>query len=122
MNSVFPIDEKLSAIAEKAEKRCAEAFARIEKIEQYNGQKVLKAFIDNGISAAHLCGSTGYGYGDIGRDALDRVFAQALGAEDALVRHNFVSGTHTLAVGLYGLLRPNDTLLSLTGKIGRAHV
>lgn len=116
MNSVFPIDEKLTALAEKAERRCADAFKRIGENEEYNGQKVLKAFIDNGISAAHLCGSTGYGYGDIGRDALDRVFAQALGAEDAIVRHTFVSGTHTLAVGLYGLLRPNDTLLSLTGS------
>jgi cystathionine beta-lyase family protein involved in aluminum resistance len=78
--------------------------------------KVLKAFIDNGVSSAHLAGSSGYGYGDTGRDTLDRVFAQAVGAEDALVRHSFVSGTHALAVALFGLLRPNQTLVSLTGK------
>lgn len=113
---IFSIDSQILAFAEKAEKKAITAFAEIEQNEQYNGMKVLKAFLDNGISAAHLCGSTGYGYGDIGRDALDRVFAQALGAEDALVRHSFVSGTHALTIGLFGLLRPNDLLLSLTGK------
>ncbi len=113
---VFPIDPALLALARQAEHKAVPAFAAIEENEQYNGMKVLKAFIDNGISAAHLCGSTGYGYGDIGRDALDRVFAQAMGAEDALVRHSFVSGTHALTVGLFGLLRPGDVVLSLTGK------
>ena len=113
---VFSIDPELLELARRAEQKAASAFAIIEENEQHNGMKVLKAFIDNGISAAHLCGSTGYGYGDVGRDALDRVFAQAMGAEDALVRHSFVSGTHALTVGLFGLLRPGDMLLSLTGK------
>ncbi len=113
---VFPISPEILEFARRAEQKAAPAFAAIEQNEQFNGMKVLKAFIDNGISAAHLCGTTGYGYGDIGRDALDRVFAQALGAEDALVRHSFVSGTHALTVGLFGLLRPGDVLLSLTGK------
>lgn len=113
---VFPIDPEILEFARQAEIKAAPAFAAIEENEQFNGMKVLKAFIDNGISSAHLCGTTGYGYGDIGRDALDRVFAQAIGAEDALVRHSFVSGTHALTVGLFGLLRPGDVLLSLTGK------
>lgn len=113
---IFPVDSEILEYARRAEQKAASAFAVIEENEQFNGMKVLKAFIDNGISAAHLCGTTGYGYGDIGRDALDRVFAQALGAEDALVRHSFVSGTHALTVGLFGLLRPGDVLLSLTGK------
>ncbi|WMJ83124.1 aminotransferase class I/II-fold pyridoxal phosphate-dependent enzyme [Oscillospiraceae bacterium LTW-04] len=113
---VFTIDSEILEFARQAEIKAAPAFAAIEEIEQFNGMKVLKAFIDNGISTAHLCGTTGYGYGDIGRDALDRVFAQAIGAEDALVRHNFVSGTHALTVGLFGLLRPGDVMLSLTGK------
>lgn len=113
---VFPIDPEILALARQAEQKAAPAFALIEQNEQHNGMKVLKAFIDNGIMASHLSGSTGYGYGDLGRDALDRVFAQALGAEDALVRHSFVSGTHALTVGLFGLLRPGNTLLSLTGK------
>ncbi|MFV0496852.1 MAG: aminotransferase class I/II-fold pyridoxal phosphate-dependent enzyme [Candidatus Fimivivens sp.] len=113
---VFAIDPEILECARRAEIKAAPAFSAIEEIEQFNGMKVLKAFIDNGISAAHLCGTTGYGYGDIGRDALDRVFAQAVGAEDALVRHTFVSGTHALTVGLFGLLRPGDRMLSLTGK------
>ncbi len=113
---IFSVSAELSELARRAELKARPAFEAIEENEQYNGQKVLKAFIDNGISAAHLCGTTGYGYGDIGRDALDRVFAAAFGAEDALVRHSFASGTHTLAVGLFGLLRPGDTLLSLTGS------
>ena len=113
---IFSVSAELAELARRAEQKAKPAFEAIEENEQYNGQKVLKAFIDNGISAAHLCGSTGYGYGDIGRDALDRVFAAAFGAEDALVRHSFASGTHTLAVGLFGLLRPGDTLLSLTGS------
>lgn len=115
-DNIFDIDPIVLSLAERAEKRARAAFAEIERNEQQNGMRVLQAFIENKISAAHLCGSTGYGYGDVGRDALDRVFAAALGAEDALVRHGFVSGTHALTVGLFGLLRPNDTMLSLTGK------
>jgi cystathionine beta-lyase family protein involved in aluminum resistance len=92
----FPIHSRVIKAAQAAEDSISEVFSRIEKIEQHNGMKVLKAFIDNKISAAHLSGSSGYGYGDIGRDSLDKVFAQAFGAQDALVRHNIVSGTHAL--------------------------
>jgi len=67
------------------------------------------------VSESHFVASTGYGYGDRGRDTLDEVYAKALGAEDALVRHNFVSGTHALTVALFGVLRPGDTMLSVTG-------
>ncbi|MCI1965754.1 MAG: methionine gamma-lyase family protein [Oscillospiraceae bacterium] len=91
---------------------------QIEQIDQtteYNQQKMLAAFIKNGVSESHFVASTGYGYGDRGRETLDRVFADALGAEDALVRHNFVSGTHALTVALFGVLRPGDTMLSVTG-------
>ena len=77
---------------------------------------MLSAFIKNRVSEVALKGSTGYGYGDVGRDVIDRVFADAFGAEDALVRHNFVSGTHALSVALFGVLRTGDTLLSVTGK------
>ncbi len=76
---------------------------------------MLAAFIKNGVSESHFAASTGYGYGDRGREVLDRVFADAFGAEDALVRHNFVSGTHALTVALFGVLRPGDTMLSVTG-------
>lgn len=115
-NCIFNISPKLLALAEQAEATAAPAFARLSRIEEANGMKVLKAFIDNGISAMHLQGTTGYGYGDVGRDALDRVFAQAVDAEDALIRHSFVSGTHALTVALFGILRTGDTLLSLTGS------
>lgn len=78
--------------------------------------KVLKAFQDNNISDMHFGSTTGYGYGDIGRDTTEKVFAQVLKAEDSLVRGQFISGTHALTVTLFGLLRPGDTLLSITGK------
>ena len=67
---------------------------------------MLSAFISSGVSESHFAASTGYGYGDRGREVLDQVYAKALGAEDALVRYNFVSGTHALTVALFGVLRP----------------
>ena len=82
----------------------------------YNSMKVLKAFQDANISDVHFNSTTGYGYSDIGRDAIEKVFAQVLGAEDSLVRSQFISGTHALTVTLFGLLRPGDTFLSITGK------
>ncbi|HIT09942.1 MAG TPA: methionine gamma-lyase family protein [Candidatus Merdivicinus faecavium] len=115
LTGLYDFSPRLLALADKAEEKCREAFARIEEIQAYNEAKVLKAFADNRVSAAHLVGTTGYGYDDMGRDTLDRVFAQALGAEDALVRHQFVSGTHTLATALFGVLRTGDTVVSVTG-------
>lgn len=113
--SFFEFDPKIQNAADEATKLCAEKFAELDALCEYNGQRVLKAFIDNRVSDIHLKGTTGYGYDDEGRDKLDRVFAQVLGAEDALVRHNFVNGTHALATALFGVLRPGDTLLSVTG-------
>lgn len=115
LTGLYDFSPRLLALADRAEEKCREAFARIEEIQAYNEAKVLKAFADNRVSAAHLVGTTGYGYDDMGRDTLDRVFAQALGAEDALVRHQFVSGTHTLATALFGVLRTGDTVVSVTG-------
>ena len=116
MENLFDIDPRLTALAEKAEQTAEKSFKRISQTTEYNSAKVLKAFIDNRVSEGCLKGTTGYGYGDIGRDTLDAVYAQALGGEDAVVRHNFVNGTHTLSTALFGILRPNDTLLSLTGS------
>lgn len=112
----FYFDKKIEAAAEKALKLCRPAFERIEETAQYNGMKVLAAFTKNKVSESHFAGSTGYGYGDRGREVLDLVFAQALGAESALVRHNFVSGTHTIATALFGILRPGNVMLACTGK------
>lgn len=116
IGSLYNFDEKLIAIAEKAEESCAAAFADISAVAEYNGAKVLKAFSDNRVSEQCFYGSTGYGYGDIGREVIDKVFAQALGTEDALVRFNFVSGTHALSTALFGVLRTGDKIVSITGK------
>lgn len=115
MNSYFQIDAKIQAAADKAMALCRPFLEATDTITEQNQQKMLKAFQDAHVSESHFVASTGYGYGDRGRDALDAVFASALGAEDALVRHNFVSGTHTLTVALFGMLRPNDTMISITG-------
>ena len=115
-NDIYGFESKLAELAEQAEKNCADAFARIEKTAEYCGAKVLKAFSDNRISESCFYGSTGYGYGDIGREAIDKVFAQVFGTEDALVRFNFVSGTHALSTALFGVLRTGDKIVSITGK------
>lgn len=114
--NIFNIDEKILAHARQAEAECSEMFTEIDRIAEYNGQKVLKAFIDNRVSESCLKGTTGYGYGDLGRDTIDKVFAQALGGEDAIVRHTFVNGTHALSTALFGVLRMGDTMLAMTGK------
>ena len=116
INEIYKFDDSLARLAAQAEKNCAEAFARIDSNAEYCGAKVLKAFSDNKVSEPCFYGSTGYGYGDIGRDVIDKVFAQVLGAEDALVRFNFVSGTHALSVALFGVLRTGDKIVSITGK------
>lgn len=116
ISDIYNIDERILELGKKAEENCREAFRRIEQIAEYNGAKVLKAFSDNRVSEPCFYGSTGYGYGDIGREVIDKVFAQALGTEDALVRFNFVSGTHALSVALFGVLRTGDKIVSITGK------
>lgn len=113
--SLFNFNPKLSEKAEAAEESLQEAFYRIDEKCRHNSQKVLKAFIGNNVGEMHLKGTTGYGYGDDGRDKADRVFADIMGAEDALVRYNFVNGTHAISTMLFGILRPGDTMLSVTG-------
>ena len=92
-----------------------ERFSEIEETAGYNQAKVLKAFQNNRISYAHFGETTGYGYDDMGRDALDKVYAEILGAEDAMVRHNIVSGTQAISACLFGVLRPGDVLASVVG-------
>ena len=95
---------------------CTEPFARLEKIKEYNQLKMLRAFTDCGVGAHHLVGTTGYGYDDAGRIKLEEVFAKVVGAEASLFRYNFMSGTHTLTVALFGVLRPGDTMVAATGR------
>ena len=111
----FKLDPKIQNAAAEVMKKIAPRLQEIDEITEYNQQKMMAAFHEAGVSESHFVSSTGYGYGDRGRDALDMVYAKALGAEDALVRHNFVSGTHALTVALFGVLRPGDTMLSVTG-------
>lgn len=116
MQDFFEIHPRLAELDIKARELARSVFDEIDSISMYNQHKVLSAFIKNGVSESHLGMSTGYGYGDRGRDTLERVFADCVGAQDSLIRHNFVSGTHTLAVMLFGVLRPGDTMLCLTGR------
>ncbi len=115
MKNFFEISEKVQIASNFALEKAREKFAEIEDITEYNQQKVLAAFINNRVSEADFAGSTGYGYGDTGREKLDRIYADIFGAEDAIVRHSFTCGTHTLAVALFGILRPGDTMLCVTG-------
>ena len=112
----FNISPRIEAAAEKALKKCDAQFRSIEETTEYNQLKVQKAFIDFEISERHFGVSTGYGYGDSGRETLDKVWAQVFGCEDALVRYNFTCGTHTLAVALFGVLRPGDKMLCVSGQ------
>jgi len=111
----FNISEKVQKATDIALEKLKGQFAVTDEITEYNQQKVLSAFIKNNVSESMFQESTGYGYGDRGREVIDRVFADMMGAEDALVRHNFTCGTHTLAVALFGMLRPGDVMLCVTG-------
>ena len=112
----FGISDKTLKLVSEAEESIKEQFKHIENICEINQLRVMKAFADNRVSDSHFVATTGYGYDDLGRDTLDRVYADIMGAEDALVRHNFISGTHAISTALFAVLRPNDILVSITGK------
>ena len=116
MLDFFSISEELSKLDEKALAASENAFKHIESITEYNQLKVLKTFINNRVSESNFAPTTGYGYGDKGRDDLDKIVAEIFGAEDAVIRHSFASGTHTLTVALFGVLRPGDKMLCVTGR------
>ncbi len=111
----FKISDKVQSASEKAMAKIQPYFKETDEITEYNQQKVLSAFIKNGVSESMFAESTGYGYGDRGREVIDRVMADIMCTDDALVRHNFTCGTHTLAVCLFGMLRPGDVMLCVTG-------
>lgn len=108
--------EKLLELKKKILSEVAENFSRVEEVSEINTLKVLNAMRELKVSDAHFKTSTGYAYGDIGREKLDELFAKIFRAESALVRTQFVSGTHALATVLFGILRPNDELISVTGE------
>ena len=112
---MIDLNEAVLKLAERAEADLAPVFARIDAIARENTARMLSAFQENRVSAACFAGTTGYGYDDRGREVLDQVAAQVFGAEDALVRINFINGTHALSTALFGVLRPGDTLVSCFG-------
>jgi len=109
-------DESLDVLFAEVDEEVQPVYRSIERVSLHNHTKVLQAFLDARVSAFHLFGSTGYGYDDLGRDALEQVYAAAFSGEAALVREQFVSGTHTIASCLFGVLRPGDCLLSVQGE------
>lgn len=111
----YNLKKETFELYKEAIKQTEELFKQYDEIREYNQLKVLKAFQDNRISDNHFTNSSGYGYDDIGRDTLDKVYADIFHAESALVRPHFVNGTHAIACALMGNLRPNDTLLCISG-------
>lgn len=116
LSHFFDFKPEVLALDEKAMELCQPYFRHMEEIRDYNQLKMLKAFADTQMSSTDMLGTTGYGLWDTGRAKLEQIFAEVMGAEDALVRSQFQSGTHTLAVALFGLLRAGDTLLAATGR------
>ncbi len=116
MYEIMGIKPELEEWAKEKEEELKVKYEEIDEICEYNSVKVLHALQQNHISEIHFGSTSGYGYNDIGREAVEKVFAQIFRAEDALVRGQFISGTHALTVALFAFLRPGDTLLSITGK------
>ncbi len=106
------LEEKIKKVDEKIKIQ----LEQLDNLERYNSQKVLEAFVAEEVSETDFASTTGYGYNDIGRDKIERMYARIFESEDALVRSQFISGSHALTVTLFALLRPGDTLLSITGK------
>lgn len=116
MYEKFGITSEVETMANEIQKDLLPVFEKINQFSEINSMKVLNAFQKYKVSEMHFNSSTGYGYGDVGRDVIENIFADVLDAEDALVRTQFISGTHALTVCLFGLLRPNDIVLSINGK------
>ena len=108
--------EKIAALVSEAEEKLADIFAEIDKISFSNTKKIMDTFKEHRVSETMFNATSGYGYDDHGREALDKIWADVMGAEAAFVRHNIVNGTQALTIGLFGLLRPNDIMFSIAGK------
>ena len=115
MYNKFGIKEEILELSKEVEKECDVQFANIEKIKEKNSLKVLAAFQKCGLSEMHMQSASGYGIDEPGRNKIEEIYAEIFNAEDALVRAQLISGTHALSVTLFGLLRPGDTMLSITG-------
>ena len=116
MDNEFGVSNYILDLSEKVQKEIEPVLKKIDEICSYNSLKVLEAFQKNRLCEAHFNSTTGYGYGDIGREAIEKIYSDIMGADDSLVRSQFISGSHALTVTLFALLRPGDTLLSISGK------
>ena len=119
MNTIYNemgIRETVLSFGKNIEKNLKDRFEKIDEIAEYNQLKVIKAMQDNRVSAECFNTTSGYGYNDLGRDTLEKVYASCFGGEDALVRPQITCGTHALALALMSNLRPGDELLSPVGK------
>ncbi len=105
----------LELLEAEAEAALEPIFKEVKRVSEINTKKILKAFKENRVSSSHFMPTDGYGYDDKGRDTLDKIYAEVFGTEAGFVRHSIANGTHALAIGLYGLLRPNDIMFSVTG-------
>ena len=112
---VTDIKPEVFAMAQRVQAKLGERFAEIDAVAEENTRRVMTAFQDNRVSDACFAGTTGYGYDDLGRETLDKIYAQIFGAEDALVRIGFVNGTHALTAAMFALVKPGDTILAVTG-------
>lgn len=116
LKKILNLEDETWELYDKASLNLQSVFTKIDCLEEENTAKVLSAFWENHISEAHFSSTTGYGYDDLGRDAIERVYASIFKTEDALVRNQFISGSHALTKTLFGILRPGDKLLSITGR------
>lgn len=112
---ISEIKPQVYVMAERAQAKCAARFAEIDQVAEKNTIRVMEAFQDNKVSDSCFAGTTGYGYDDLGRDTLDKIYAQLFGTEAALVRIGFVNGTHALTAAMFALVKPGDTILAVTG-------
>lgn len=116
MYNSLGISEQVLKLVNESEKDCKEQFERLDKACEFNSLKVLTAFHKNGVTESCFNETTGYGYNDLGRETIEKVFRDIFGCEDAIVRNQFISGSHALNVCFFALLRPGDLLLSISGK------
>ena len=108
--------QELLDLSKEVECEIQDIIKKIDEDAMYNSEKVLNSFHKYNVSDMHFNSTTGYGYNDVGRECIEKVFAEILGAEDSLVRNQFISGTHALTVALFALLRPGDTMLAISRK------
>jgi len=116
LKNTYGFSDDFLAVCDRADQKADAAYKKADEICACNSLKVLSAFAKHNVSEAHLGSTTGYGYDDLGRDTLDKIYADVFGGEDALVRHNIVNGTMAISTCLFGVLRPGDTLVAATGK------